>query len=585
MALRYEIMILLSGLSIPASLDELAARLSEDPNVSVLLLERGMARDTWVSRVPLNSSNVLSEDTGSTLLYSEPMTHLENRQALLCRGEILGGGSRINSMVYTRGSVGDYNAWAAMGHPNWSYEKVLPMFVKAENALAWPESKYRGNSGETCVSFQACAGDLGYPPIADNNSPDALCDGLATHEYTVNEQRQRVSTKDAYLPKDLVMNRRNLTICTGAIVSCIHISENLSKNRADKVEFCLAESRSNRLFTVRVRKEVIVSSGTLGSPQVLLLSGLGPRQHLEDHGIKVIRDLPGVGSNLNDHVAIPVAWEIPVNESLTQIANSPLLGLVEFIKYLFGRTGMFSIPFLIISLFVRGTSLDDQTADLITKETTTSSHTNESQQARQSPDFLPDIEIMPLATSAMDDIEEHKARFAKVGIFSLLTSLQRPKSRGTVRLRSADPRDTPKIDMGFMSDPADFILARKAVRLAMKLGAAMKAQGFPILRSLTAPDPDAKDVEEQIDELIRHRARSAFHYSSSCRIASEDDPTGPGVVDDQLRVHGVPNLRVCDASVFPQVVSSHLQAPVVMVAEKCANMIKNERARPSKLLL
>lgn len=189
---------------------------------------------------------------------------------------------------------------------------------------------------------------------------------------------------------------------------------------------------------------------------------------------------------------------------------------------------------------------------------------------------LPDIEVMPLATSAMDDLEEHKRHFSKIGVFSLLTTLLRPKSRGTVRLRSSDPHDRPKVDLDLLSDPEDFALARTAVHLALKLGDAIKEQGFPLLRGVSVPESD--DSAEDMDKFIRHRARTTYHYSSTCRMASEHDLRAPGVVDESLRIHGTSNLRICDASVFPQILATHLMAPAVMVAEKCASMIKGDEA-------
>ena len=232
------------------------------------------------------------------------------------------------------------------------------------------------------------------------------------------------------------------------------------------------------------------------------------------------------------------------------------------------------MPLQVLSLFVRGSLLDNETSNFINGEPSKLSETGNHAGDLRSQGCLPDIELMPLATSAMDDLEEHKARFSKMGIFSLLTTLLRPKSRGTVRLGSSKPHDRPKVDLGFFRDPTEFALARKAVRLALKLGDGMKARGFPIGRGIAVPTSDEATDDEDVDNFIRHRARTTYHYSSTCRMASRSDPQAPGVVDDSLRVHGVPNLRVCDASVFPQIITSHLQAPVVMVAEKCASMIK-----------
>ncbi|KAJ8059589.1 hypothetical protein OCU04_011244 [Sclerotinia nivalis] len=188
---------------------------------------------------------------------------------------------------------------------------------------------------------------------------------------------------------------------------------------------------------------------------------------------------------------------------------------------------------------------------------------------------------MPLAVTAMNDLEEHQRLFSKLGMFSILATLARPKSRGTVRLASPDPHQRPKVDFGILSDPEDYIVARAAVRLSLKMAETMRASGFPLQENITfSEDRQAKDVkndnDEEIDKFIRRRIRTIYHYSSSCRMAPADDAKSPGVVDDQLKVHGVKGLRVCDTSIFPQIISHHLQAPAVMVAEKCADLIKTQ---------
>lgn len=232
------------------------------------------------------------------------------------------------------------------------------------------------------------------------------------------------------------------------------------------------------------------------------------------------------------------------------------------------------MPTLVLSLFVRGSSLDNETSSFIGGVSSKLPEKGDDTSILRSQDCLPDIELMPLACSAMDDLEEYKLHFSKIGIFSLLASLLRPKSRGTVRLGSSNPNDRPNVDFGFFRDPADAAMARKAVRLALKFGDAMKAQGFPLMRGVAIPKSDKAD--EEMDKYIHHRAKTTYHYSSTCRMAPQFDAEAPGVVDDSLRVHGVRNLRVCDASVFPQIIATHLQAPVVMVAEKCASMIKGD---------
>ncbi|KAL9077854.1 MAG: hypothetical protein Q9157_003231 [Trypethelium eluteriae] len=519
------------------------------------------------------------------------MKECDDRKSLIFRGDVLGGSSRVNAMVYTRGSVADYDIWSSMGHPEWSYEKVLPYFKKAEMVLDQSKSDARGRSDpwinqtiepsnwpfRVVRVAKECAEALGFHHITDTNSTDALCDGFATLDLTIDQNMQRVSTLEAFLPRETALKReKNLSICTASIVSRIEFSREKANSRAKRVHFQSSISKSRKTFSVNVKKEVIVCSGATGSPQVLMLSGIGPRKHLEEHDIDVVRDLPGVGSELWDHVSVPVTWEVPVVESVTYIATSPLKGALEFFKYLLTRTGVLSFPFQVASLFVRSSSLDDQTSEFTPGIPSKPPDPGDGASVLRNHDHLPDIEIMPLATSAVDDLEEHKARFAKIGVFSFLATLLRPKSRGTVRLRSVDPLDRPKVELGFMADAEDIALARKAIRLSLRLGDEMKAQGFPLIRGITAPESTANDAE--LDALIKSRARTTYHYSSTCRMAPEIDPLAPGVVDDALRVHGIPNLRVCDASIFPHIISTHLQAPVVMVAEKCADMIKESHA-------
>ena len=250
------------------------------------------------------------------------------------------------------------------------------------------------------------------------------------------------------------------------------------------------------------------------------------------------------------------------------------LATIEFLRYILFRGGILSIPIQVLSLFIRGASIDDDTSSFIGNLYLKVSEKDNNRIDQGPRTGLPDIEIMPLATSAIDDLEEHKSSFAYIGVFTLLTCLLQPKSRGTGRLASRNPDDRPKVDLGLLRDPVDFTMARKAVRLALRLGDTMKAEGFPLIRGVAVPP---SEQQRGMDDFIRQRARTTYHYSSSCRMAPESDAQAPGVVGDSLRVHGVSNLRVCDASIFPQIIASHMQAPVVMVAEKCASMIQAGR--------
>lgn len=269
-------------------------------------------------------------------------------------------------------------------------------------------------------------------------------------------------------------------------------------------------------------------------------------------------------------MAVPIAWEVPVVESLTHLVNSPWKGILEFFKYLLWGTGHLSLPIQMLSIFVRASSISNDKLEYIGQTPSNPMNVDGRLTSLNPEELLPDFELMPLAIGGTDDFEEHKLRFANMGVFTFLTTLLRPKSRGTVRLASTNPHDRPKVDFNFMSDPVDWPMMRKAIRVAMKLGKTMQAQGFPLIRGVILPE---SEEDEDIDKVILRRARSVYHWSSTCRMAPEAD-NAPGVVADDLRVHGVSNLRVCDASVFPQTICTHTQAPVVMVAEKCADMIK-----------
>lgn len=272
-----------------------------------------------------------------------------------------------------------------------------------------------------------------------------------------------------------------------------------------------------------------------------------------------------------DHISIPVAWEVPAAESLTSMATNPLRIALELFKYIFFRVGLFSIPVQTLALYVRSRMIKKGSTGLV--ETISESSDPQS--------LIPDIELIPLSTSGMDNFEEpeFKTIFSKTPIFCVLATMLQPKSRGTVQLASANPHSKPKVDFGILSDASDYNVARSAVRLSLTIGDQMKASGFPLLRNITFPaEKQALDAQnnttKELDKFIRHRIRTTFHYASTCRMAPENDVC-PGVVDDELKVYGVKGLRVCDTSIFPQIVSGHLQAPAVMVAEKCADLIKN----------
>ncbi|TGO48343.1 hypothetical protein BCON_0243g00150 [Botryotinia convoluta] len=420
-----------------------------------------------------------------------------------------------------------------------------------------PKLRLRGSSRLTFASFSNAAKALGFIQIDDPNTPDAMVDGLTTVFSTVNEQRQRVSTFDAFLPRETALKReKHLTICTNTILSRIAFSKDNGVPRPNRVFFKLADPNLTKYTRLKSKEKSLFARALWAH-----LNGIGPRKHLEEYGISVVKDLPGVGSGL----------KIPVKELLTRLVIHPMLGVLEFFKYMIFRSGILSMPINNITLFVRSKILNQDYTGIDNEKLATASS--------QIQDLILDIELMPLAVTAMDDLEEHQRLFPKMGMFSILATLAKPKSRGTVRLGSSGPHQRPKVDFGILSNPEDYIVARASVRLSLKLAETMRASGFPLQENITFPeDKQAKDAKndnnEEIDNFIMRRIRTIYHYSSSCRMAPADDTESPGVVDDQLKVHGVKGLRVCDTSIFPQIISHHLQAPVVMVAEKCADLIK-----------
>jgi len=263
-------------------------------------------------------------------------------------------------------------------------------------------------------------------------------------------------------------------------------------------------------------------------------------------------------------------WEAPKAESFGVLVLSLWVATLEFLKFIFFRTGLLAIPFLPVSLFVRASSLDAKTLNHVGQNPSDVTKVIPHTSSTEISNLIPDIEIMAIAISLTEDGADYVKRFPTIGIVSLYPTLLQPKSRGSVRLATSNPFDRPKIDLGYFSDPADYPTARKAVRLALKCAEAMKAHGFPITRAHQLPeDPDD---DENVDEYVRQRLRTVYHYTSTCRMAPADD-LQPGVVDDELRVHGVENLRIADASIFPNVLATHMQAPTVMVAERCADFI------------
>ncbi|THH13247.1 hypothetical protein EW146_g6943 [Bondarzewia mesenterica] len=546
----------------------LANRLSTDFKSRVLLVERGPLADSWASRVPLLSSDFASDGSRTFKCPSEYQPEL-GRNLELFGGSVLGGTSRINQMVYTRGSPAEYDAWRDAGRKGWGWEDMKPYFLKSERATYRCDPSVHGTNGEwyntvpedlhfpgfkkSSMTVEACR-DVGLPFVSDLNSPDHPAFGCGQLHFTRDPQAHRNSTYHAFLPKRLAIERQgNLHICTNTLVEKLEF-EVLPDGRQVARAVSLADDHGRK--TVRAAKEIILCAGPLASPRILMLSGIGPSEHLKEHGINVVKDLPAVGSNLQDHFGVSVAFGIPMKESLVSLERWPWVFLIELIRYLRFGTGLLLAPVIQLAIFTSSSFLDATGMP--------------SQTRRAEPNSLPDIEIEPMAYDS-SDVPFDKS----VGVYSFLNVLLRPQSSGTVRLSSSNPSSPSIIDPKYLSSASDLAPLRASLRLTLRICERMRARGYA-LEPLHDYAPEAED-DVTLDRFIRRRNRTTYHYSSTCRMAPEHDPKGGGVVDDELRVYGVERLRIADSSVFPWVLGAHLQAPTVAVAEKCADMIVNGR--------
>ncbi|KAJ7350795.1 alcohol oxidase [Mycena albidolilacea] len=534
----------------------LASRLSEDPSVSVLVLERGPVHDAWFSRIPMVSSNLYDKATPVVRSPSMPVAGAQGKIVDVIHTEALGGASCVNQMLVTRGPPGDFDHWAALGHPSWDYKTMQPYFLKSEKSLSQTHSTWRGHSGplvnktstllfDIHRNVRTAASALGFTDTSDFNAPDVPVDVCAILDEAIDDSLRRVSSYNTFLPAELAYDRhQRLKICTKAVATRIEFEDGVAVG----VVFESSDKSIPGTFYARARKEIVVCSGAIGSPQLLLLSGIGPKEHLEEHGIAPLVDLPGVGAHLQDHIGIPLMYEIPLWDSVHHAAGSAWKGVWEFGKYMLGFKSIMGSTISPMSIFAHSTHLDDKTARVLDPVPSLGDR--------------PDLEIMTIAYGTSDAPVP-----PGMGIFSFLLCNMQPKSLGSVRLASSDPHARPDVDLAFLSNAEDYAPLRRGIQLTRRLAAQVAAQGYPI-KDFQLP---ASDADADLDAFVRAQFRTCYHYSASCRMARREEG---GVVDDELRVYGVSGLRVCDASVFPCIPSAHTMVPVIMFAERCADLVK-----------
>ena len=514
----------------------LANRLSTDPAVRVLLLEAGPADNSLLIRMPGAVGLVTHSPRYSWGYQTEPQEHLNRRRIPVTRGRALGGSSSINGMVYIRGHAYDYDRWAEdpdLAH--WSYAHLLPYFKRAQGHELGADD-YRGGDGPLRVSrvdsglpitdiFVEAGAEAGFGRTEDVNG--FRQEGFGRFDQTIHKGL-RWSSARAYLHP--AMARSNLTVLTGAMTLAVEFDG----ARATGVRF----ARGGAVHSARADAEVILSGGVVNSPQLLMLSGVGPAAHLEQHGIGVVCDLAGVGENLQDHVELYV-----------QHACTKPVTLHDALKPL-GRAKA-GVEWL---LFKRGVCA--------------SNHFEAGGFLRLSDDVThPDLQyhLLPIGYDYNQD------RFVDAHSFQVHAGTMRATSRGWIRLRSADPATPPLIQPNMLATERDRIDLRKTLKVTRELFAQRAFDGY---RGAELKPGAEVQSDAEIDEFIRANAGSAYHPSCSCQMGSDDRC----VVDGECRVRGVEDLRVVDASIMPSIVSGNLNAPTIMMAEKAAAMILGEAA-------
>jgi choline dehydrogenase len=509
----------------------LAARLSESGQYSVLLLEAGPPdKHLWI-HVPIGYGKTMFNAKYSWQFYTEPEPELNQRPIYWPRGRTLGGSSSINGLVYIRGQSQDYDRWAAQGNAGWSWRDVLPYFVRSEHNLRGA-NVYHGDQGPLYVSpigerhelvdaFIEAAGELGVPRTDDFNGERQ--EGAGYFQLT-SRNGLRCSTAVGYLKP--ARGRSNLHIETDALTERVLFDGEVASG--------VAYLQNGVSRTVRATREVVLCAGAIQSPQILQLSGIGPAQLLGRYDIPLKVDLPGVGENLQDHLQVRLIYKcskpITTNDDLKSLWRRAKIGL----KYLMFRKGPLAIGIQLGGMFARAMP-DAQT---------------------------PDIQFH-FGTISADMTAGKPHDFSG---FTMSMCQLRPASRGTVKIRSADPRVAPELRPHYLSDAHDRTVMVAGVRFARALAASRALSPYILDEHLPGRDAQTDDA---LLEFVRQNGSSIFHPVGSCKMGC--DPMS--VVDDHLRVRGVARLRVADASIMPTLVSGNTNAPAIMIGEKAAALI------------
>ena len=514
----------------------LAGRLSEDPNISVCLLEVGGDGNGWTVNVPCAAVISIPTKLNNWAFETVPQKGLNGRKGYQPRGKGLGGSSAINAMVYIRGNAQDYDHWAALGNEGWSYQDVLPYFIKSENNDRI-QNQYHGNAGPLSVSdlrsdnplqarYLAAARELNYPILDDFNGAEQ--EGLGVYQVT-HINGERCSAARAYLFPHL--QRPNLTIITQAVTQRILIEQGVAVG---------VEYRQGKVVKqLRAVREVLLSAGAMQSPQILMLSGVGDQQELQQHGIEIKQHLPGVGQNFHDHPDFIFAYKVKEIQGTFGISVAGSLDMLKQIKrYRQERRGLITTNYAECGGFIK--SSVEQT--------------------------LPNLQLHFVVA-----LVDNHARTTHLGHgISCHVCLLNPRSRGTVKISGASIDDPLLIDPNFYGDEWDLEEMVQGFKKTQKL---MQASVF---QEIVKEDLFTAHVQtdDEIRHILRERSDTVYHPVGSCKMGND----AMAVVDARLRVYGVQNLRVVDASIMPTVVNGNTNAPVIMIAEKAVDMLREDWA-------
>jgi len=511
----------------------LAARLSEDPAVSVCLLEAGPADKSVLIHCPAGLAVLAQTGQANWAFQTVPQPGLNGRRGYQPRGKVLGGSSSVNAMIYTRGPREDYDGWAAEGNAGWGFDDLLPYFKRAEHNERGADALH-GIGGPLNVMdlrspnrfgpvFVEAARQAGFVENRDFNGPSQ--EGVGMYQVT-HRAGERFSAAKAYLAPNRA--RPNLTVMTEAHTTRIL----MDGRRAAGVEVQMRGARTQ----IRARREVLLCAGALQSPQILMLSGIGPGAQLQQHGIGVLHDLPGVGANLHDHVDVVQVVNAPQLTELFGLsftgAFNAIQGMLEWRR---SRSGMLTTNFAEAGGFIKS----------------------------QPGEALPDLQLHFVIGKLIDH-----GRKPTVGHgYSCHVCLLRPKSRGSLTLASADPFAAPAIDPNFLAERDDIERLVRGFRLMRGI---LNQPALAAFRGRELAASAGAQSDAQIEAFIRDHADTIYHPVGSCRMGRG----AMDVVDAALRVHGLQGLRVIDASIMPSIVGGNTNAPVIAIAEKAADLIK-----------